>query len=177
MMYQRRSVLRGCWGLVKEERRQVVSDHVLLKVHMVAGSMVEPHPAALVKSAKANPVLLVHLLFLERDVVPFAVPGAEPLRGVRVHDTVLVPHPEPEILHRGQTSFITGILDIELVVDLGKEDRVSVEAVEVPPGTVVLRRCTKVLHPEELSHIAQEMVDDRAEPLIALCVDTDSVVG
>ena len=176
-MYQRWSVLRRRWGLVKEERRQVVSDHVLLEVHMVAGSMVEPHPAALVESAKADPVLFVHLLFLQRDVVPFAVPGAEPLRGVRVHDTVLVPHPEPEIFHRGQTSFVTGIFDIELVVDLGKEDRVGVEAVEVPPGTVVLGRCTPVLHPEELGHIAHEVVDDRAEPLVALCVDTDTVVG
>jgi len=89
---------------------------------MVAGSMVKEHPAALVECSKTNPVFLIHLLLFHRNVVPLAIPGAEPLRGVRIDDSVLVPHPKPKVFNRGQTSLVTGIFDVQLIVDLGQED-------------------------------------------------------
>ena len=52
----------------------------------------------------------------------------------------------------------------------------GVEAIQIPPGAEVFRRCTKVLHPDELSHVAHEVVHDLAVPLVALLVDTDAVV-
>lgn len=143
---------------------------------MIARTVVKEHAVAFVKSLEADPVFLVHLLLLERYVVPFAVPGAEPLRDVGVDNTVLVPHPEAEVLHRCQSSLVVRVFYLKLVVDLGEEDRVRVETVEIPPRAIVLRRCPEVLHHHKLSQVAQEVIDDWAVPLIALLVDAHPVV-
>ena len=162
--------------MIEEKRSQVLVDHVLLKVHVIARSRVEEHPVAFVKSAKANPVLFIHLLLLERDIVSLVVPGAEPLRRVRVDNSILVPHPQAKVLHRCESGLVTCILRCKLVVDFRQENRVRIEPIQVPPGTIVFGRCTKVLHPDELGHVAQEVIHERAVPLVALLVDTDSVV-
>ena len=52
----------------------------------------------------------------------------------------------------------------------------SVETIKIPPSTEVLGRRSKVLNPNELGHVAQEVVNDWAEPLVALSVDADSIV-
>lgn len=113
------SILGGHRSLVAEHGHQVVVNHVLLEVHVVARARVEEHSAAFVESAEPDPVLLVHLLLLQRNFVPLAVPSAEPLRFFWGDDCVLVPLPEAKLVDRGQASLVPGIFDLFFIVHLG----------------------------------------------------------
>ena len=126
---------------------------------MIARSVIEEHAAALVKSPETDPVFLIHLLLLQRHVVSLAVPCREPLRRVRVDDSILVPHPEAKVFDRSESSLVAFIFHLQFIVDLWKEDRVAVETIQVPPGSEVIGRGPKVLHPDEFCHIAQEVID------------------
>ena len=91
---------------------------------MIARTRVEKHAVALVEGPQADPVLLVHLLLLERNLVALVVPSAEPLGLFGVDNAVLVPLPQSELLDGGQSSFVPRVFHLSLVVDLGEEDRV-----------------------------------------------------
>jgi len=52
----------------------------------------------------------------------------------------------------------------------------TVEAIEVPPGAVVVRRSSPVLHYDELCKIAKDMIEERTVPVITLLVDGDTLV-
>ena len=116
------SVLGGHGSLIAEHGHQVVVNHVLLEVHVVARARVEEHTAAFVESAEPDPVLLVHLLLLERDFVPLAIISAKPFGFFWGNNRVLVPLPEAKLLDRGQASFVPSIFDLVLIVHLGQED-------------------------------------------------------
>ena len=144
---------------------------------MVAGSTVEEHPAAFVQGFESDPVLFVHCLLLERDVIAVIIPCTEPLRLARSYDHILVPHPEAKLVDRGEASLVTFILRWKLVVELGKEDRLVIVTVEVPPGTEVFRRGTPVLHDRQAGQVAEDVVGERTPPYRALLVNANAVMG
>jgi len=168
------SVLGWNGRTASKERSKIVINHGLGEFHVVALTRVEPKTAGLIQSLQADRVLFVHLQLFERDSVATIIPVPEPFRLAGHDDSVLLPHPHAEIFHSSQASLVPSVFDLKLVVDLGQEGGMIVEAIKVPVRTVVVRRCTPVLHNQELSEIAKNVVDEWTVPVAALLIHRDT---
>jgi len=87
-----------CRRLIENQRSQVVVEHALDEVHVVTLSTIEEQTVPVVESLHAQPIFQVLVLLLEADLVTLRVPHAEPFRLARHHDSVLIPHPQAEVL-------------------------------------------------------------------------------
>ena len=81
------------------------------------------------------------------------------------------------MIQGADSGFVTLIFDLLLVVQLGQEDRVLVELVKPEPGSKVIGWSKPVLDPNQLRHIAENVVGKGAVPFVALLINTDTTMG
>jgi len=164
--------------LIQEERSKHVPDHWLCQVHVTSFTGVEEHSARFVESLESDPVLLVALLFLHQKQVTTVVPETEPFRLFRNNCFVLYPQEKTEVLDGCEALFEVRVLEVfVLVVDVGQEQVVVVESLEVPPRPVVIGGCTPILNESELCKVAEDVIGKRAPPALALLIDGHAHMG
>ena len=131
---------------------------------------------AFIERLQTKPVLRVQVLLHKWLVVSIAVPSSEPFRLSGHNGTILIPHPQSEVVQGADAGLVTFIFDLLLVVQLRQEDRVLIEFVEPEIGTEVVGRGEPVLDPDQFREVAECVVDERAVPVVALVINTDATM-
>ena len=139
--------------------------------------MIEEHSTAFVESLEADPVFSVHSLLLHRDIVGFVIPYAEPLRLTGLDREVLIPLPETELFDVRKAILVELVLRFALIVNVRKEDGAIIERFNVPPGPIVVSRGNPLLQYQLVRQKAEDAVHNRARPMSADRIGTDTLMG
>ena len=86
---------------------------------MLSWSFVEEHSSRLVKSLKADPVLLVKDLIFQHHHLTFVVEFSEPLGLFWKHSCVVFPHPKSEIFYASKSCGLTGVFNFTFIIQAG----------------------------------------------------------